>query len=768
MVSAVKVGGRRLHELARQGIEVERAARPVTVHRFDVAPTRAARRLPPEVACSSGTYIRVLAADLGTALGGGAHLRNLRRTRSAPSARRRAPARRPLTRAHPDPGPGPARPRSGRRRRRARRLSHGACPWTGCRSGRRRGPLGRRRRAGGGCSPSTRRPTPTASGRPCVLVGAMTGHPPSHRLTSSPWRSSGPSVPPPARGTAVTIGAYDGVHLGPPRPAVATSRPGPPSGRPRHRGGHLRPPPGHRGAPRVGAPAAHRPRAEARAPGATAASTAPWWCPSTRPGPRRRPRTSSRRSWSARWRPGWWWWGRTSTSATAARATWPSCADWAPSTGFEVAGVGLDRATGRDAVSSTRIRALVAAGRRGGGRRCSGRPHQVRGAVVHGDGRGGPELGFPTANLAVADDIALPGRGHLRRLLPRADGSVHRPPISVGRRPTFYEPGRRRSLVEAYLLDFDGDLYGEAARVSFVDRLREERRFDSRRRPGGPDAGRRGRPPSGCSATADPPWIAALIARAGLLRMSWPAGARFPTPHSTKLPRFFPYMPDTQATIAEYRLHDTDTGSPEVQIALLPGRITHLTEHLKVHKGDHHTRRGLMKLIGQRRRLLDYVRKNDVERYRDHHRPSRHPTVAGAGPHRQNPGVWMGTPRGCQSPVTSRVRGGRPLGTGLEDAPETTRGASWLTPFPCRAPISGTDRTLSFETGKLAQLADGAVVARIGDTVLLATATAARIGAGGDRLLPPDRRHRGADLRRRQDPRLVLPPGGQELATRPS
>ncbi|HTT87641.1 MAG TPA: 30S ribosomal protein S15 [Acidimicrobiales bacterium] len=75
-------------------------------------------------------------------------------------------------------------------------------------------------------------------------------------------------------------------------------------------------------------------------------------------------------------------------------------------------------------------------------------------------------------------------------------------------------------------------------------------------------------------------------------------------------------MPDKATTIAEYRLHETDTGSPEVQIALLTQRVTHLTEHLKVHKGDHHTRRGLMKLIGQRRRLLDYVRANDVERYR--------------------------------------------------------------------------------------------------------------------------------------------------------
>jgi small subunit ribosomal protein S15 len=75
-------------------------------------------------------------------------------------------------------------------------------------------------------------------------------------------------------------------------------------------------------------------------------------------------------------------------------------------------------------------------------------------------------------------------------------------------------------------------------------------------------------------------------------------------------------MLDKAATIAEYRLHETDTGSPEVQIAVLSERINGLTEHLKTHKGDHHTRRGLLMLNGQRRRLLDYVRANDVERYR--------------------------------------------------------------------------------------------------------------------------------------------------------
>jgi small subunit ribosomal protein S15 len=68
--------------------------------------------------------------------------------------------------------------------------------------------------------------------------------------------------------------------------------------------------------------------------------------------------------------------------------------------------------------------------------------------------------------------------------------------------------------------------------------------------------------------------------------------------------------------ISTYRRHASDTGSPEVQIALLSGRITHLTEHLQTHKHDHHSRRGLMKMVGQRRRQLDYLRKSDLDRYR--------------------------------------------------------------------------------------------------------------------------------------------------------
>ena len=75
-------------------------------------------------------------------------------------------------------------------------------------------------------------------------------------------------------------------------------------------------------------------------------------------------------------------------------------------------------------------------------------------------------------------------------------------------------------------------------------------------------------------------------------------------------------MTSKSATMAAHQHHETDTGSSEVQVALLSDRISHLTEHLKTHPSDHHSRRGLLKLVGQRRRLLDYLINNDVDRYR--------------------------------------------------------------------------------------------------------------------------------------------------------
>ena len=71
-----------------------------------------------------------------------------------------------------------------------------------------------------------------------------------------------------------------------------------------------------------------------------------------------------------------------------------------------------------------------------------------------------------------------------------------------------------------------------------------------------------------------------------------------------------------EGTIEEYRAHEDDTGSPEVQVAVLTRRITHLTDHLREHKHDYHSRRGLLKMVGKRRRLLKYLQKKDVERYR--------------------------------------------------------------------------------------------------------------------------------------------------------
>jgi small subunit ribosomal protein S15 len=72
----------------------------------------------------------------------------------------------------------------------------------------------------------------------------------------------------------------------------------------------------------------------------------------------------------------------------------------------------------------------------------------------------------------------------------------------------------------------------------------------------------------------------------------------------------------TKELVTAYRRHGTDTGSPEVQIALLSDRITYLTEHFKTHQSDHHSRRGLLKLVGQRRRMLDYLRSRDFQRYK--------------------------------------------------------------------------------------------------------------------------------------------------------
>lgn len=122
-----------------------------------------------------------------------------------------------------------------------------------------------------------------------------------------------------------------------------------------------------------------------------------------------------------------------------------------------------------EAVSSTRIRALIAAGDVAAAARCLGAPYLLEGKVVEGDRRG-RTLGFPTANIVPGDTLAVPGHGVYAGF---ANG--HPAAISVGVRPMF-ETGRGL-LVEAHLIDFDGDLYGRPLRVAFIERLRGERRF---------------------------------------------------------------------------------------------------------------------------------------------------------------------------------------------------------------------------------------------------------------------------------------------------
>src|SRR4051812_44417601 len=150
-----------------------------------------------------------------------------------------------------------------------------------------------------------------------------------------------------------------------------------------------------------------------------------------------------------------------------------------PDRAFEVEGLTLVPVPGFEGpVSSTAIRRALQAGDVVTAGHLLGRPHEIRGQVERGDGRGGSVLGFPTANVAVPNEIQLPADGIYAGWYERPDGSSHASAISIGRRPTFYPEGGPL-MVEAYLLDFDGDLYGERARVCFVSRLRGEERFES-------------------------------------------------------------------------------------------------------------------------------------------------------------------------------------------------------------------------------------------------------------------------------------------------
>ena len=145
--------------------------------------------------------------------------------------------------------------------------------------------------------------------------------------------------------------------------------------------------------------------------------------------------------------------------------------------GFDVVGIDLVRAGDTVTYSSTLVRQRLAAGDVRGAAEILGRVHEVRGTVVQGDRRG-RELGFPTANVAIPEEICQPAAGIYAGTFTGADGVARPAAISLGHRPTFYTD-QAYLLLEAYLLDFSGDLYGQAAAVGFVERIRAEERFDS-------------------------------------------------------------------------------------------------------------------------------------------------------------------------------------------------------------------------------------------------------------------------------------------------
>lgn len=150
--------------------------------------------------------------------------------------------------------------------------------------------------------------------------------------------------------------------------------------------------------------------------------------------------------------------------------------------GFNVIGLDLVDETGApshtgDRVSSTLIREKLTQGDLAGANRLLGREHEVRGVVAKGDRRG-RTLGFPTANVGVPGEILLPADGVYAGWFHRADGTCHPTAMSIGRRPTFYKHAHA-SLLECHLVDFADDLYDERVRVRFTRRLRGERRFDS-------------------------------------------------------------------------------------------------------------------------------------------------------------------------------------------------------------------------------------------------------------------------------------------------
>ena len=481
MVSAIQVDGKRLHELAREGIEVEREARPVTVHRFEVGEPIAAGLLPdrgrvlvaaptsarwPPTSAPPSAAAPTCATCAAPPSAPSPSTRPCRSRRSTPEALLTpAEALRDLAAVTVDDdvaadvAHGKVLERDRARRRRA--TARGRCVGEDgtllavYEAAPRHAPPSRR-----SCSRTRARLVTSAGCRCCTTSGAARG-------------------PTPAR--VVTIGAYDGVHLGHQAVIAAVRRPG---------GG----------------------RRAWRARSSPSTGTRPRWC-----GPESAPRLLTDLDQKLEL-----------LAATGLDRCLVITFDEARSKepaeefvqevlvdclGAKVVIVGEDFHFGHQRKGNVALlrgdgrrprlrgggpgpRRRRRAGRRATARRpapppsatrswratstpptrCSAGPTRCAASWPTATQRG-RELGFPTANVSVPGDILLPADGIYAGWYERPDGAVHPTAISLGRRPTFYEEAHA-SLLEAHLLDFDGDLYGEPAKVRFVARLRGEVKFD--------------------------------------------------------------------------------------------------------------------------------------------------------------------------------------------------------------------------------------------------------------------------------------------------
>ena len=280
--------------------------------------------------------------------------------------------------------------------------------------------------------------------------------------------------------------------------------------------------------------------------------------------------------------------------------------------------------------SSTYIRSCVDAGDVRAAAAALGRPHRLAGVVVRGDQRG-REIGFPTANLMCHRYAAVPADGvyaawlvrggeHAGRGRPRSRSAPTRrsPAASAGSRPTCWtSPATCTASGSASTSSPTCANSGATTAIEpLVAQIREDVEQTRAARCRRSDAAGKVAVTSAHPTTG----LALPARRRGPRACSTPRVRESVRHRIHRQHRITENMALDQETktkiMTEYATLEGDTGSPEVQVAMLTKRIADLTEHLKVHKHDHHSRRGLLLLVGRRRRLLNYVQKKDIARYR--------------------------------------------------------------------------------------------------------------------------------------------------------